>query len=162
MRVALGSDHHGILIRIQLNELLKNLGHETFDHGPMDAESGPVDYPEVALEVAQKVSTGEVDRGVLICGTGIGMCITANKFPGIRAAPVVDEITAEVARRHNNLNVLCLSGDMLAEKVIDKLVETWMNTPFDEGRHARRLGKIEKLEKEIWCDPDIREKYPCD
>ncbi len=147
---------------MKLNELLKNLGHETFDHGPTEPEADPVDYPEVAQQVADRVSSGEVDRGVLICGTGIGMCITANKFPHVRAAPVVDEITAEVARRHNNLNVLCLSGDMLTEKVIDKVVETWMNTPFEGGRHERRLGKIETIEKEIWCDPEIREKYPRD
>jgi ribose 5-phosphate isomerase B len=107
-----------------------------------------VDYPDVAAVVAEKVSKGEVDRGILICGTGIGMCIAANKFTGVRAAPCHDDITAEMSRRHNDLNVLCLSADLLGEKLIDRMVEIWLNTEFEGGRHARRVEKITELEKE--------------
>ena len=106
-----------------------------------------VDYPDVAQVVARKVGSGEVDRGILICGTGLGMCIAANKIPGIRAAPCYDDITAEMSRRHNDLNVLCLSGDMLGERLVDRLVEIWLTTPFEGGRHARRIQKIAALEQ---------------
>ena len=92
----------------------------------------------------------EVDRGMLVCGTGIGMAITANKFPGVRATTCHDEVTAEMCRRHNDVNVLCLSGDMLGERQIDRLVEIWLTTPFDGGRHARRLEKIAGVER--GCD----------
>jgi ribose 5-phosphate isomerase B len=93
------------------------------------------------------VSTGEVDRGILVCGSGIGMCIAANKIPGVRAAPCHDDLTAEMSRRHNDLNVLCLSADMLGERLIDRLVEVWLDTPFEGGRHSRRLEKITELER---------------
>ena len=112
--------------------------------GPSNQES--VDYPDVASIVAQKVSKGEVDRGILICGTGIGMSIAANKFPGVRAAPCHDDLTAEMSRRHNDLNVLCLSADMLGERLIDRMVEIWIKTQFEGGRHARRIEKIGELE----------------
>jgi ribose 5-phosphate isomerase B len=97
--------------------------------------------------VAEKVSRGEVDRGVLICATGLGMCIVANKFPGVRAAPCHDELTVEIARRHNDLNVLCLSGEIMAERGVEQLVEIWLKTAFDGGRHARRVRKITDLER---------------
>jgi ribose 5-phosphate isomerase B len=92
------------------------------------------------------VSTGEVDRGILLCGSGIGMCIAANKIPGVRAAPCHDDLSAEMSRRHNDLNVLCLSADMLGERLIDRLVEVWLSTPFEGGRHSRRIEKITELE----------------
>jgi ribose 5-phosphate isomerase B len=104
------------------------------------------DYPDIAEAVARKVSTNEVDRGILICGTGLGMCIAANKIPGIRAAPCFDDLSAELSRRHNDLNVLCLSGDMIAEKLADRIVEIWLKTPFEGGRHARRNHKIASIE----------------
>jgi ribose 5-phosphate isomerase B len=93
------------------------------------------------------VSRGEVERGILICGTGIGMCITANKFAGVRAAPCHDDLSAEMSRRHNDLNVLCLSSDMLGERLIDRMIEIWLKTEFEGGRHARRVGKIADIEK---------------
>jgi ribose 5-phosphate isomerase B len=105
-----------------------------------------IDYPDVAASVARRVSCGEADRGILICGTGLGMSIAANKFPGVRAAPCHDDLTAELSRRHNDLNVLCLSGDIVGEKIVDRLVEIWLNTPFEGGRHARRIGKICSME----------------
>ena len=92
------------------------------------------------------MSTGEVDRGILLCGSGIGMCIAANKIPGVRAAPCHDDLSAEMSRRHNDLNVLCLSADMLGERLIDRLVEVWLSTPFEGGRHSRRIEKITELE----------------
>jgi len=145
MRIAVGSDHRGFLLRSKIVELLARLGHEVVAVGTQDRDD-PVDYPDVAATVAQKVSTGQVDRGILICGTGLGMSIVANKFPGVRAAPCHDDLTAEMSRRHNDLNVLCLSGDMLGERLMDRLVEIWLKTEFEGGRHARRVQKISDLE----------------
>jgi len=144
MRIAVGSDHRGVTIRAKIVELLGKLGQEVVDVGTH--EPGSVDYPDVAAMVARKVSAGEVDRGILICGTGLGMCIAANKFPGVRAAPCHDDLTAEMSRRHNDLNVLCLSGDILGERLVDRLVEIWLKTEFEGGRHARRVQKISDME----------------
>ncbi len=145
MRIAVGSDHRGFVIKNKVVELLKRLDQEVTDVGPNTAES--VDYPDIAGVVAGQVSDGTVDRGILICGTGIGMCIAANKFPGVRAAPCHDDLTAEMSRRHNDLNVLCLSADMLGERLIDRMVEIWLKTEFEGGRHARRVDKIGNMER---------------
>jgi ribose 5-phosphate isomerase B len=145
MRIAVGSDHRGVVMRAKLVDLLNRLGQEVVDVGTHDPQA--VDYPDVASLVARKVAGKEVDRGILICGTGLGMCIVANKIPGVRAAPCHDDVTAELSRRHNDLNVLCLSGDMLGEKLVDRLVEIWLKTPFEGGRHARRNRKIAELEQ---------------
>lgn len=145
MRIAVGSDHRGFAVRERIIELLKRLHQEVIDAGTHSCES--VDYPDIAAVVAEQVSTKQVDRGILICGTGIGMCITANKFPHVRAAPCHDDLSAEMSRRHNDLNVLCLSADMLGEKLIDRMVEIWLKTEFEGGRHARRVDKIAELEK---------------
>ena len=145
MRIAVGSDHRGVVMRAKLVDLLNRLGQEVVDVGTHDHQD--VDYPDVASLVARKVAGKEVDRGILICGTGVGMCIVANKIPGVRAAPCHDDVTAELSRRHNDLNVLCLSGDMLGEKLADRLVEIWLKTPFEGGRHARRNRKIAELEQ---------------
>ena len=148
MKIMIGSDHHGVQVRIDLSGLLRRLGHEVTDVGPSPEEAHiPVDYPDIAKVVAGAVSRGEADRGILICGTGIGMSIVANKFPGVRAAPVIDEVTAEVSRRHNDLNVLCLSGDLLSEGKIDRLVEIWLKSEFAGGRHKRRNDKIAEIER---------------
>jgi ribose 5-phosphate isomerase B len=145
MQIAVGSDHRGCSIRPKLIALVERLGHEVLDMGTQ--ESGPVDYPDVAAIVGQMVARGEVERGILICGTGLGMCIAANKIPGVRAAPCHDDLTAEMSRRHNDLNVLCLSADLLGETLIDRMVEIWLSTPFEGGRHARRVEKIRALEE---------------
>jgi ribose 5-phosphate isomerase B len=150
MRIAIASDHRGVNIRAKLVELLRRLGHDVEDEGTADPE--PCDYPDFAAKVAGKVSRGQVDRGVLICGTGLGMCIAANKFRGVRAAPCHDDLTAEMSRRHNDLNVLCLSADLLGERLIDRMVEIWLNTPFEGGRHARRVAKIAELEKRLGAE----------
>jgi ribose 5-phosphate isomerase B len=144
MRIAVGSDHRGVELRAKLIGFLQDLGQEVVDVGTHDRQD--VDYPDVAALVARKVAASEVDRGILVCGTGVGMCIAANKIPGVRAAPCHDDVTAEISRRHNDLNVLCLSGDLLGEKLADRLVEIWLKTPFDGGRHARRNQKIAHLE----------------
>lgn len=147
MRIAVGSDHRGIDVRHRLLELLHSLNHDVFDGGTERTEG--VDYPDIAAEVAGRVSRGEAERGILICGTGIGMAISANKFPGVRAAPCHDDITAEMSRRHNDLNVLCLSADLLGEKLIARMVELWLATPFEGGRHARRVEKITAQERRL-------------
>jgi ribose 5-phosphate isomerase B len=145
MKIAVGSDHRGFEIRSKVIELLQRLGHEVEDYGCFSPE--PCDYPDIAAQVASRVSRGEVDRGILICGTGLGMCIAANKFPGVRAAPCHDDFTAEMSRRHNDSNVLCLSADLLGERLIDRMIEIWLTTPFEGGRHARRIQKILQLEQ---------------
>jgi ribose 5-phosphate isomerase B len=145
MKIAIGSDHRGYEAKRRLVSLLQQLGHEVLDLGPEGSES--VDYPDYALQVAQAVSQGRVDRGILICGTGIGMCIAANKVRGVRAAPCHDSITAEMSRRHNDSNVLCLSADLLGEELIDRMVRIWLDTEFEGGRHARRVDKIARFEE---------------
>jgi ribose 5-phosphate isomerase B len=147
MRFAIGSDHRGYHLKEQIIAMLRQKGHEVDDEGATGSES--VDYPDFAALVAKKVSSGVVERGILICGTGIGMAIAANKFPGVRAAPCSDEVTAEISRRHNNLNVLCLSADMLSPRTVERMVDVWVSTPFEGGRHERRVEKIHLLEKEI-------------
>ena len=107
-----------------------------------------VDYPDVAAAVAEAVASGEADKGILICGTGIGMCVAANKIRGVRAAVCCNEVAAELSRRHNDANVLCLSGEFLGVAEIESLVRVWLTTPFDGGRHARRVDKISALENE--------------
>jgi len=150
MRIAIGSDHRGVQLKAKIVELLEGLGHEVEDVGPRVETS--VDYPDYAAQVASKVSAKQVDRGILICGTGIGMAIAANKFAGVRAAPCNDELTAEMSRRHNDLNVLCLSADLLGGSPrVEPLVKTWLDTAFEGGRHGRRVEKISELDKHISC-----------
>ena len=125
--------------------MLRSKGHDVADEGTEVAES--VDYPDFAALVAGKVSDGQVDRGILICGTGIGMSIAANKFPGVRAAPCTDEVTVEISRRHNDLNILCLPADMISPRTVERMVELWIETAFEGGRHSRRVEKISEIEK---------------
>jgi ribose 5-phosphate isomerase B len=155
MRIAIGTDHRGFTLRAKLVELLRGLGHEVDDAGTFSPES--VDYPDIAAKVAGKVSRGEAERGILVCGTGLGMCIAANKFPGVRAAPCHDDLTAELSRRHNDSNVLCLSADLLGEKLIDRMIEIWLAAPFDGGRHSRRVQKILDLEHRV--EQELQEKH---
>jgi ribose 5-phosphate isomerase B len=146
MKIAVGADHRGYAIHNKVADLVHRLGHDVLDMGTYGDD--PVDYPDIAASVARLVSRGEVERGILICGTGLGMCIAANKFPSVRAAPCHDDLTAEMSRRHNDLNVLCLSADMLGERLIDRMIEIWLATSFEGGRHARRVEKIAALEQE--------------
>lgn len=144
MRIAIGSDHRGVAQRLRVIGLLERLGHEVIDCGSHTEEA--VDYPDIAADVATRVSEGTVDRGILLCCTGVGMAIAANKVPGVRAATCHDEVTAEMSRRHNDLNVLCLSAEMIGTEEQDKIVRTWLDTAFEGGRHARRVAKIAALE----------------
>ncbi len=147
MHIAIGTDHRGFALRAKLVELLRELGHEVDDVGTFSPDA--IDYPDIAAQVAGKVSRGEVARGILVCGTGLGMCIAANKFSGVRATPCHDDITAELSRRHNDSNVLCLSADLLGERLIDRMIEIWLAAPFDGGRHQRRVQKISDLEHRV-------------
>ena len=144
MRIAIGSDHRGVAARQRLIGLLQRLGNEVIDCGSHG--DAAVDYPDIAADVARRVSEKSVDRGILLCCTGVGMAIAANKLPGVRAATCHDEVTAEMSRRHNDLNVLCLSAEMIGPEVQDKMIHTWLSTPFEGGRHARRVAKIAALE----------------
>jgi ribose 5-phosphate isomerase B len=145
MKIAIGSDHRGYEAKRRIISLLGQLGQTVIDVGPAGPES--VDYPDFGLQVAQAVGAGAVDRGILICGTGIGMCITANKVKGVRAAPCHDSITAEMSRRHNDSNVLCLSADLLGDELMNRMIRIWLETEFEGGRHARRVEKITRFEQ---------------
>jgi len=140
MVIKIGSDHRGYQVKQRIINFLTVMGHEVHDVGPNKEEC--VDYPDYAFEFATAVSNKQADRGILICGTGIGMCIAANKVSGVRAAPCHDSITAEISRRHNDANVLCISADLLGEELIERMVKLWLETPFENGRHARRIEKI--------------------
>ncbi|MGE4285910.1 MAG: ribose 5-phosphate isomerase B [Phycisphaerae bacterium] len=145
MKVAVASDHRGYESKTLIKGLLENLGHECIDFGTDG--NRPVDYPDLAYAAGTAVADGTADRAILICGTGIGMCIAANKLKGIRAALCFDEINARVSRQHNDANVLCLSGDLLGENSIRRIVEIWLSSDFDNGRHERRVRKIDLIEQ---------------
>lgn len=151
MKIVIGSDHRGVEIKRRLVEVVRGMGHELIDVGAQEAES--VDYPDYAYEVGKRVSKGEADRGILICGTGIGMSMAANKVRGVRAAACQDLLTAEMSRRHNDANVLCLSADLLGEDQMAQMIRVWLETPFEGGRHARRVEKIARIEAEQYDKP---------
>ena len=146
MRIAVASDHRGVRVKDQIVAQVRALGHDVDDCGPFDTES--VDYPDYARIVASAIAAGTADRGILICGSGMGMCIAANKFPGVRAVTCHDDFTAEMSRRHNDANVMCLSADLLGDRLLTRIVETWLSTAFEGGRHARRVEKIRAIEDE--------------
>jgi len=145
MKIALGADHRGAHVAQRLLERLQKEGHSVELLGELCTTS--CDYPDSAYLVAKAVSDGDADRGVLICGSGIGMCIAANKVKGVRAALVSDELSAEMSRRHNDANVLCLAADLLGDRLIERIVDIWLATPFEGGRHARRVAKIAAIEQ---------------
>ena len=147
MRIAVSADHRGVQASKLLADKLRRDGHEVDLIGPANGTSS-VDYPEPAYLVARKIADGKADLGLLICGTGIGMSIAANKVKGVRAAVVHDELTAQISRSHNDANVLCLSADLLGEELIERMVRIWLATEFEQGRHARRVEKIAKYETE--------------
>jgi ribose 5-phosphate isomerase B len=145
MKLIIGADHRGAEAASRVAERLITLGHQVRTVSPPPGEA--CDYPEPAYDVGQAISRGECQMGVLICGTGVGMCMAANKIDGVRAANVHDEITAELSRSHNNANIICLSADLLGPRLIDKVVEVFLATPFAGGRHDRRLQKIAAIEQ---------------
>jgi ribose 5-phosphate isomerase B len=145
MRVAVGSDHRGFNAKQLIKAIVSQMGHECVDVGTDTAT--PVDYPDLAYLAAKSVSEKQVDRAILICATGLGMSIAANKVRGIRAALCHDELSAHIARDHNDTNILCLSGDQIGEVLLRKIVETWIATEFSGGRHQRRVNKITAIEE---------------
>ena len=145
MRIAVSNDHRGVKSSEQVRAILAQLGHECLDF--TNKEDQPVDYPDYAYEAAMAVATGKADRAILVCGTGIGMCMAANKIKGIRAALCYDELAAKISRQHNDANVLCMSGDLLGPSMLRKMVEVWLSTDFEGGRHQRRVRKIQAIEE---------------
>ncbi len=146
MRIALGADHRGHSVKEKIAVLLNERGHEVLDMGTNSSKS--CDYPDVAYPAAKAVAEGQAQRAILICGSGIGMDICANKVTGIRAALCHDELTAQMSRRHNNANVLCLASDVMGEELIRRIVSGWLETAFEGGgRHERRVKKMAWIEQ---------------
>ena len=145
MRIAVGSDHAGFELKEKLEDHLRELGYEVVDLGAHNDD--PVDYPDLAAAVGTAVARGEAERGVLVCGSGIGVAIAANKIDGIRAANVYDAEMARMSRLHNDANVVTMGGRYLPEQTAREIVDTFMDTAFEGGRHQRRVDKITALER---------------
>jgi len=149
MKIALGADHRGRAVMERVRAVLVGHDHEVISFGP---EEGQVsDYPDAGYPAARCVADGRAERAILFCGSGIGMSIVANKVHGIRAALCHDELTAEMSRRHNNANVLCLAADLLGDALVQRIIDIWLATPFDAGRHERRVNKITEYENRENC-----------
>jgi len=144
MKIALGADHRGYHAKTMVKAFLSELGHGVEDFGTHSNK--PFDYPDAAFPAAEAVRAKKCDLGVLFCGTGNGMCIAANKVKGVRAALCHDELTAEMARRHNNANILCLPADLVGEALMRRMIEVWLKTPYEGGRHDCRVEKIAEIE----------------
>jgi ribose 5-phosphate isomerase B len=146
MIIAISSDHGGYDLKGEIIKYLKEKGHELKDFGTCDSACS-VDYPDYGLAVAQAVANGECERGIIICGTGIGISISANKVPGVRAALCTDTYTARMSREHNNANVLALGARVIGTGLALEIVDTWFKTEFQGGRHKRRVDKISDIER---------------
>jgi ribose 5-phosphate isomerase B len=144
--LAVASDHGGLTLKEELVLFLKERGHAVTDLGVHSAES--VDYPDYARKVAEKVTSGDADLGLLVCGTGVGMSIAANKVAGVRAAVVSDTFSARMSRAHNNANILCLGERVVGPGLARELLTTWLETPFEGGRHERRVTGIHSIESQ--------------
>lgn len=151
--IAIASDHAGRELKEDIKLFLKEKDIEFVDLGTNDSSS--VDYPDFGIAVAKKVSLGEIERGILVCGTGIGMSIVANKFVNVRAALVNDLYTVRMAKEHNDANVLVIGGRVVGKGLAREIVSTWLNTEFEGGRHQRRLDKIGEIEKK-WGDDIVK------
>lgn len=147
MKIAVASEHRGFKLKAGILSGLNDLKHQAIDFGPLTDEM--CDYPDYAAKAARAVSVGEVDRAILIGGTGIGMNIVANKFCGVRAALCYDDLSARMCRSHFDANVLCLPADLFGGEFAARMIELWLDTPFDGGHHAIRLAKITQYENEI-------------
>lgn len=146
MKIAIGSDHAGYKLKDNVFNLLSKSGFEVKDFGVNSPD--PVDYPDIGVQVAEAVANGEFDRGILVCGSGIGMSITANKVPGIRAALCTDAYCAKVSRQHNDANILVMGDRIIGTGVALDIVQTWLSTEFpNDERHAKRINKIAEVEK---------------
>ncbi len=149
MKIALGCDHGGFRLKEEIAVHLKACGIEYSDFGAFSEE--PVDYPDLALSIAEAVKKGDFDQGVICCGTGIGVAITANKVPGIRAAQCHDTFSARAAREHNNANILTLGGRVIGPGLARDIINVWLESEFTGGRHARRVDKISSIEQKYSC-----------
>jgi ribose 5-phosphate isomerase B len=147
VRIIIGSDHAGFALKETVKSYLSSAGYRVFDAGTHREES--VDYPDYGVLAAERVSSGEFEKGILICGSGVGMAIVANKFPGIRAAVCLDEETAGLSRQHNDSNILVLAGRKTEPAAAERIVKTWLETPFEGGRHQKRLDKIRQIEQQL-------------
>lgn len=147
MTIIIGSDHRGFSLKEELINYLKEAGYEVVDVGPHGSDS--VDYPLYAQKVAVAVEHNDSSKGILICGSGTGMCIAANKFNGIRAATVRDQESAEMSVKHNNANIICLGADFISVEQAKNIIDRFMNTDFEGGRHQRRIDMIKELEIRI-------------
>ena len=145
MKVSTGSDHRGVEPRKIVRAAIESAGHESVDVGSDSTES--CDYPDFAVLVCEKITGGTCERGILVCGSGIGMSIAANKVDGIRAALCYDVETARLSRQHNDANVLCLPSEQLKESDMQEMITVWLKTDFEGGRHARRVEKMMAIEK---------------
>lgn len=145
MRIAIGADHAGFALKEHLVATLRRLGHDVDDRGTFTTES--VDYPEISADVARAVATGRADRGIVLGGSGQGEQMAANKIPGVRAALCNDLYTARMSREHNDANVLTMGGRIVAFTLADEIAELWLMTPFEGGRHQRRVNQIHELEQ---------------
>jgi ribose 5-phosphate isomerase B len=143
MIIPIASDHAGYPAKEKIKKILEELDYMPVDFGTHSEES--VDYPEFAVQVARDINQGEHQLGILVCGSGQGMCMTANKYPNVRGALVYNRESAEMSRRHNNANLLCLPGRSLDDKQLKEIVSTWLSTEFEGGRHKRRVNKIHSL-----------------
>ena len=146
MKIAIAADHGGFELKDSMVEYIKSLENEVMDLGPNSADS--VDYPDYAKKVCEEIQQGNSDLGILICGTGIGMSLAANKFEGIRAACVSDVYSAKMSRNHNNANVLCIGARVIGDEVAKLIIKTFLENEFEAGRHQRRVDKIMDFEKE--------------
>ncbi|MBI5327826.1 MAG: ribose 5-phosphate isomerase B [Deltaproteobacteria bacterium] len=143
--IAIASDHAGLELKEDIKIFLKEKGFDVLDMGTNGSES--VDYPDYGIPVAERVSIGEIEKGILICGTGIGMSIVANKFSNVRAAIVNDVYSAKMAREHNDANILVIGGRIAGKGLAREMVKTWLEAKFEGGRHQKRLDKIKDIEK---------------
>ena len=155
MKVALGADHGGYGLKEEISAFLKNEGYKSIDFGTNSSE--PCDYPKYAYKVAKAVSDRKVDLGILICKSGNGMAMVANKFPDVRAAICFDRNVAALSRQHNNANILVLGSEHLLDEP-DLIVRSWLESNFEGGRHKRRVGQIAKIEQEVGLKKGKREK----
>lgn len=147
MKIAIGCDHAGFVLKKEIESTLKELNCIVEDFGTHSSDS--VDYVDYGEKVAEAVSQGDIDKGILICGTGIGMSIVANKYPGIRASLCDNIFTAKMSRLHNDANILIMPGRIIAPELAKEIIKIWLSTPFEGGRHQVRLDKVTELERKL-------------
>jgi len=152
-KLAIASDHAGFELKESIIAFLKNKEVELEDYGPENSDR--VDYPDYGVSIAHAIQEKKVDRGIVICGTGVGMSIVVNRFPGIRGTLCADLYTAKMCREHNDSNILIMGGRVIGKGLAEEIVTTWLNTPFEGGRHQKRLDKIEDIDRKLETKGDL-------